>query len=64
MFIYWAKANVNFLLKSYNIDGAVNILHYFIFLTSQSFNMKHLTEQKTYILISFFQFVISEYIMV
>jgi len=28
MFIYWVKANVNFLLKSYNTDAAVTILHY------------------------------------
>jgi len=28
IFIYWVKANVNFLLKSYNIDGVVTILHY------------------------------------
>jgi hypothetical protein len=30
MFIYWVKANVNFLLKSYkyNVDGAVTLLHY------------------------------------
>jgi hypothetical protein len=28
MFAYWVKANINFLLKSHNIDEVVTILHY------------------------------------
>lgn len=50
MFIYWVKANVKLLLKSYNIDGVMTILHYLYLLNVTVFLTWNLTQmQKKYI---------------
>ena len=68
MFIYWVKANVNFLLKSYkyNVDGAVTLLHYLYLLDVTVFLTWNITQRQnnTQILIKVSQLVFSEYIMV
>jgi len=50
MFIYWVKANINFLLKSHNIHEVVTILHYLYLLDVTVFLTWNITQrQKKYI---------------
>lgn len=46
MFIYWVKANINFLLKSYNTDAAVTILHYRYLLDVTVFLTLNITQRQ------------------